>query len=452
MKSLLMLLPLFILSCEDETQTTNNNCIMIISDSLPFQFWQAGKSFNSNQICGVNPQCYCAPWLCDKEIRLQVKDVIEGQTLNLLIMDEQENVLKTLEFDETEVTVQVPISPALQFSNTDFPSDLTGWNNFGGNDRTTSAAKDFVFSTGEARAFSFSASKTKYFATQRPTNPSAGWPVGNYVVSIQGRNDGGSAITPSVYTMPDGNSQTIIASTLSSTIPNDGNTHVVTLTFTLSSNAPYLAFAFDGTVATTLSFNIEEIELTTAPTTEGEYEETIYDLAFTPSELTPELCNKRVFFKIVGDEDERLTDCINIQSTNQNCLTEVIYSNSKDFDNIKYQTTPAPVFRIIVEAQFWKEDNPQEQEDSVLSNGVIVTRRSEIQEKTLFETGYLPNYLHKKLQKIFMHNYVVIEDVTGDEIQWKKRDAYETENLNRYPLKRAQVWLTKYNSVEKNTI
>lgn len=129
------------------------------------------------------------------------------------------------------------------------------------------------------------------------------------------------------------------------------------------------------------------------------------------------------------------------------CSVTIRYSNSKDFDGIKYDISPQPEFKIVLPGTFWKEENPQEQEDSELSNGVIITRRQSITQKRLLELGFMPNYEHLKVQKILMHNYIEID---GD--LWKKRDNYESENLNKYGLKRASVWLTKYNSVEKNTL
>lgn len=141
------------------------------------------------------------------------------------------------------------------------------------------------------------------------------------------------------------------------------------------------------------------------------------------------------------------SDCMDIRPSHD-CTELLTYTNLTNFDGIYYETlSPAPIFNIRIPAQFWKENNPQEQEDSELSNGVIVTRRQTIQEKTLLEVGFVPNYFHKKIQKVLMHETVSINDVT-----YKKRDAYESENLNRYPLKRASVWLTKYDSVEKNTL
>jgi len=442
---------LFLLACAEDSGLQKQDCeLMIISDSLPFKFWQDGKSFNTRQICGVNPQCYCAPWICDREIRLQVKDTIDGQDVNLLIVDESETVLKTLPFSQTEVTGQ--ISPALQFSNTDFPGNITGWNSFNGSDRSLGSQNgSWSYSAGDA-VTNNSSYRTKYFATQNPDNV-LGWPAGEYTISIRmiGFSQNGP-FTAKVFGMPNSSSQTEISSSVTGTISVNGVDEVqISISFTTTQYWSYLAFTFDSVLDVgDVSVTLKEISIQSTLV----YKRTIYDLAFTPSEISPEICNKKVYFKIVGDTEEYLTDCIDIRdSFPEKCLKEIIYSNSKDFDNISYEDiSPDPQFRKIVEAQFWKEDNPQEQEDSVLSNGVIVTRRSEIQEKTLFETGFLPNHEHKNLQKIFMHNYVVIEDVTGEEIQWKKRDAYETENLNRYPLKRAQIWLTKYNSVEKNTI
>lgn len=445
---------LFLFACAEDSELQKQDCeLMIISDSLPFKFWQDGKSFNTRQICGVNPQCYCAPWICDREIRLQVKDTINGQNVELQIIDENETVLKTLQFDEFEDTTSID----LQFGTTDFPSSLGDWASANGSNRgngTGSAAWSYF--DGGAYVSGGSIWKSRYLQTQRTDDPTTGWPPGNYVISVtidhQTSGSGAAAGEIKIYGMPSSASQTLITSSASGTFPVSATT-TRTISFTLDQYWPYLAVSFDlitGVNAFNFQATIDDIHIVSV----GEYNSTIYDLSFTPSEISPDICNKKVYFKIVGNTEEYLTDCIDIRdSFPEKCLKEIIYSNSKNFDNISYEDfSPAPQFRKIVEAQFWKEDNPQEQEDSVLSNGVIVTRRSEIQEKTLFETGYLPNYEHKKLQKIFMHNYVVIEDVTGEEIQWKKRDAYETENLNRYPLKRAQVWLTKYNSVEKNTI
>lgn len=140
------------------------------------------------------------------------------------------------------------------------------------------------------------------------------------------------------------------------------------------------------------------------------------------------------------------SDCINLRESHD-CTVLLEYTNSTPFDGIDYSVSPQPTFYLRIPAQFWKENNPMTQEDSELSNGVIVTRRQSIQEKILLEIGYVPNWLHKKIQKVLMHETVSVDGITV-----KRRDEYDAENLNRYPLKKGTCWLTKYNSVEKNTI
>ena len=141
------------------------------------------------------------------------------------------------------------------------------------------------------------------------------------------------------------------------------------------------------------------------------------------------------------------SDCISVR-TEQECTKLITYTNSDNFDGIVYDaTTPAPTFYLRVPAMFHEEDNPMEQEDLELSNGEIVTLLQTIQEKRNFETGYMPNYMHKKLQKVLMHEFISIDDDN-----WKRRDAYETNPIKNYGLKMANVWLTKDDSIDRNII
>lgn len=150
---------------------------------------------------------------------------------------------------------------------------------------------------------------------------------------------------------------------------------------------------------------------------------------------------------VLSYTDLAQSDCIDIRDT-QDCTFLIQYENSEDFDGIAYETiSPGPTMYARFPAVFFEEKNPQEQEDLELSNGQIVTIRSSIQEKRLFETGFMPNYMHRKLQKVLMHETIYID---GD--YWKKRDSYDDSPIKKYNLKRASVWLTKYDSVEKNTI
>lgn len=155
-------------------------------------------------------------------------------------------------------------------------------------------------------------------------------------------------------------------------------------------------------------------------------------------------------YTLVGDTGEELyhSDCIKILE-DDDCTKLLTYDNTTDFDGMVFETSGSPSggpFSVRVPAIFYKENNPEEHEDHELSNGVIVTLRQKIQQKRLLELGYMPNYMHRKIQKVLMCDSVLID---GE--YWKKRDEYEAENINRYGLKRGQVWLTDYDSVKKNT-
>ncbi len=170
----------------------------------------------------------------------------------------------------------------------------------------------------------------------------------------------------------------------------------------------------------------------------------VWEDSFIPSEEG--LCDRQIQLVVaVLAGPVAKSDCLHFHDVDCSVLLE--YSNSTNFDNLNYSASPPPTFQLRIPAMFFEEKNPQEQEDLPLSNGVIVTLRSEIQEKTLLDTGYMPNYMHKKLQKVLMHETITIEGT-----QWKKRDSYDDNPVKKYNLKRASVWLTKYNSVEKNTI
>lgn len=129
-------------------------------------------------------------------------------------------------------------------------------------------------------------------------------------------------------------------------------------------------------------------------------------------------------------------------------VNEIKYWNNSLFDGIPYgEGSPEIQFTAYIDSQFWKETADEEFEDDRLSSNSFVRVYNEQAEKTLLEIGYVPNYMHKKIRRILMHDNVVINGKS-----WIKRDEYEHENLNRYPLSRANVWLTDKNSIVRNVV
>lgn len=449
MKKLLIFV-LFLTGCaEHEIKISECRYLMTISDAIPIQFWIDGvETYNQKEVCGINKFCFCLPWNCDQELPLQVKDTIQGQEINLIIYDSYDNTLDTIPFESQEIFVDQEID--LQFSNTDFPTSITGWENFNGSDRSSATNyRAFAFSSGNATTGPSTANiGSKYFATLRPDNHSLGWPPGNYVVTVRGSAfSDGSTTAIAVYGMMNSSSQTTIAGqSVSGAFPTDDSTVTRTITFTLTQYYTYLAFAFtsDGTDFTG---TIREILISSAPTTETSYSNTIYSLTLIPSEL--DICNEQVNFQIVGDEETWNSDCLDVRESHD-CTTLIRYTNSKNFADINYTTaSPSPEFFILVPAIFFHEENPQELEQMETSSQTIVRLRNEIKVKRRLELGYMPDYMHRKMLLILSHDTIEIDGDT-----WVMGDPYEKvpPSNKRFPLKMASVLLTLQGYIKRNIL
>lgn len=132
-----------------------------------------------------------------------------------------------------------------------------------------------------------------------------------------------------------------------------------------------------------------------------------------------------------------------------NCVSLIRYSNHKNYMGIDYESgSPAPEYEIIVPAMFFEESYPLEEEVHPLSNDTWKRTWSRMEGKKLLELGFLPYYMHRKLQFILVHDEIEIDGVF-----WVKRDPYEIAQGNkRYPLKRGQVVLTERDFISRNLI
>lgn len=394
---------------------------MISSDSNPIQFWDIDEeTFNEKQICGVYKACFCQQFECDDTIGIQFTEVTANE-LQLVVYDSESEEINSIDLEEiSEGVFGVSMVPNQDFSpplcqkvflkiigtyfldNEDFETNLNSWtqaesgnawawNSDGGDGSAMSSTTGIVSSKYLVQSLSISPTSVKGIELTL-----------NFEFNVTVSSAGNSKFR--VYGVKD----------------------------SIFTEMYELPISFSGLVT------ISDVDLPL-----GDYD----SLAFRLVAETGEHIVDIHYLRIVYTQYEKKSDCIDLKESHS-CTELISYTNSTDFDGIDYETaSPAPIFYLRVPAQFWKENNPQEQEDSELSNGVIVTRRQSIQEKTLLEIGYVPNYLHKKIQKVLMHETVSINEVT-----YKRRDPYESENIDRYPLKRASVWLTKYDSVEKNTI
>jgi hypothetical protein len=407
---------------------------MTISDSLPIQFWDINdETHNEKVICGLAKQeCYCQPIQCDDEINIQIQNT---NPIALQIVDTNDNQLQIIDMTESSTgvfdtdfvmsdigspgicdeTVQFKI--VSHFQNGDFlASTFLPWTNSTDTNLGSVGANGFSVVANAAKVLIGGASNSKVL------RQSVNFPPNTYTFRIDFTIVSSSASNVYFVLYNSTNSHTcwVFNSAVSPgedpafTSPNSyaSGTYSVSVTITTTRTYQYIGLKLGGGGVGTDQISIDRIIITPDPIT------------------------------ILAQ-----SDCIDVR-TDQSCTQLIEYTNSSDFDGLVYGTTsPDPTFYLRVPAQFYQEKNPQEQEDLELSNGQIVTIRQSIQEKRLLETGFMPGYMHRKLQKVLMH-----ETITIDSDQWKRRDAYEDSPVKKYNLKRASVWLTKYDSVEKNTI
>lgn len=405
------LLAVLLFSCTYHTFEPCPRMPLIISDSIPVQFWVNGEeTFNEKDVCGIVKQdCFCQLFNDTDEVTIQFQHDTNG-TFLLRVSDTSDKSLIAEEtyFGNDFVFTEI-VTGIYQASLTPLDFNLSG--------------------------------KMKFTIVKDPKNYLSGYD--NY--NIGEATDWTLGSAPSV------------------TVSSPNNSNLLIGLFPGLANTEY-SFFFDGTKTgfsdLTITFYDAALNQTgTAIFTSNVSTLTQFSLtsgaeapAYIGLSVTSFVGSSTVTINSLinldnDDNDIATSDCIDIQSAHE-CTTLIEYENTSDFDGIEYESvSPGPSFQLRIPAIFFEEENPQEQEDLELSNGVIVTLRQSIVEKRKLETGFMPNYMHRKLQKILMHDSVYID---GD--YWKKRDAYDTSPVKKYNLKTASVLLTKYDSVEKNTI
>lgn len=148
-----------------------------------------------------------------------------------------------------------------------------------------------------------------------------------------------------------------------------------------------------------------------------------------------------------GDYSSDYSSDYYINSNNALELLRITYSNNTNFDSIDYEGSPTTEFSILIRAHFWKQDWPKEMESIELSNNSYVTTMSTLSVRTRLETGYLPRYVHNKINRILMHDNISIGGV-----DYVVRDEYDHSNIERYGLSRGNIWLTEKSTILKNVI
>lgn len=417
---------------------------MTISDATPIQFWVNGiATYNESQpICGLTSVCFCQPFNCDDEITIQFSD---NSNINytLIIYNSSEEELASIPFEEVSTgiwqltfvpsttspsvceTVRLGIQADEVFANGSFEDGLDNWSeveltangdweagDYLGDEAARWVSTQISYGSNGTKTINIDYLRHSFGQIESSVRTVA------YSLRVGDFNNLGLSITDIELRVRYGKDGVATAEDVILSGLTENSSHSGTFE-TSESDFDRIEFYFRATIDVT-NFAISNVE------------PSYYMMQFEITDLDSVELAK--------------SDCIDLRN-NHRCSKLMEYTNSSNFDGITYEISPQPTFYLRVPAQLLEDQNPQTQEDLELSNGVIVTIRQTIQEKSMFKLGFMPPYMHTKVQKVLMHDTVRVDDE-----QWKKRDPYEAPRIEDYPLKKGEVLLTKYNSVLKNTI
>lgn len=398
---------------------------MIVSNALPIQFWAVDdETYNEEQICGVEPRCWCAPWQCDDEIKLQINttDPEDPEEFSFVVIDKDGVVVFQPDgFDafgqsslipedegicdgEYAIIIYDPNSPDIQI----FEQPDEGWNNIVGAWTFTATYMEIDSSTASVAQDLEVPNGTVVHLTGTVTvqDVGSGPFTSSGVIAFAIQDDMGGNIVLQEFDMAQSGG-TLLTTPIDITfqIPDDWPNPVDRLVFGFS----------------LVGFNPR--------------------VRFTPNNIGG-------IIYIPNSAGRFKSDCLDIRAS-QECTELVTYSNNKDFAGLRYSgITPLPEFSLRVPVVFFHESFPQEEEVHPKSDDTWIRLSSRMERKKLFDIGYVPYYFHQKIQLVLMHDNI---EILGE--QWKKRDAYNIEEAHkRYPKPKANVLLTDKNFIIRNLI
>jgi len=448
MRIFLLIFALLIASCDVNEPIPCKSVAIQISDANPVQFWPVDcQTYNEYEACGVHHKCWCHPWQCDDEIPVQFVDTDFGTTKDLEAYNSDGDLLFSQAF-ETEDQFLTEFD--LNFVNPNFTLNLANWGNYSGSPGTEAGwTWNSIGPLGVAQADGTSGTLHQtYELYQQRVNLGVNgydkYPPGDYVFKINLSNEstgGSSPLTEGLYLQAT-DTLGVFGEAIPSaiTIPRGGGFTDYTVNFTITQPWKYFTIYFykqgpgSGSVIKIYinSFNIESYPL--------DYTNTVYSSSFVPSQ--EDICDEQINLIITNPDespsDLYKSDCLDI-ATVQKCTTLIEYSNNRNFAGLVYTgVSPEQTFNIRVPAIFFHEQFPEEDEAMELTTGIQKTSGT-MKVQRLFETDYMPYYMHKKLKLIFKHQFITIDNAS-----WLKEEPYDVqEGDRRWPVKKAKCFLTE---------
>lgn len=141
------------------------------------------------------------------------------------------------------------------------------------------------------------------------------------------------------------------------------------------------------------------------------------------------------------------SDCLDIREHHE-CTELMTYKNNRNYDGLVFNSgSPETIFYMRIAMVFFHERGIEE--DLVSEDNTQTTHISgKDVEQRLMETDYMPYYEHHRIRKILKMQTVII-----DNLAWTKEASYDIQEGNkRYPLKKAECWLTKKTSIVRSIL
>lgn len=440
---------LFLLFACCEEKNHYRQCFLVnFSDALPIQFWLSDcETYNESVPDGVHYKCFCHPWKCDDELKIQFTDAFDSS-----------------EVIESENVVAITLPALSTWLTRSVDSDLVDW---------TLGANPTVTLPG---AGLFNAKASEYLYT------SYAFVSGKeYTVTINYNrvvNSGSANPRTSTISIMDDSFFVLFTETYSASTGANSNT----ITFTASASSSIIGFKHDSganvTITVTSASGTRTDIVTTYPSPSNydlvvyndedeeierlEFDAQLNDTGFFythSASLIPSdhgICEQKIKFEVINinespDEVVAKSDCIFISDNQPDPTVLFEYSNNRNFAGLIYEDlSPVQTFQIRVPAVFFHEQFPEEDEVIELSDSKIINLNGVVRAQRLLDTAHMPYYMHRKLKLIFKHQTLL---TPIDDKYWTKQDAYEIdEGDRRWPLKKAKCWLTERDFVQRNVV
>lgn len=455
MKRILLIFALFLVGCDD---TINKDChsngLRTASPLNPIELWDAScDSYNRKEVCGIFPTCFCQPWKCENPFIGQVKDTQINRNYSLRVKSENGDVLDTYELPKTFAPAGKEVS--LSFQNDSFNTSINGWVNLTVGSFGT--GQPFIWDNVALAAHSDGSvsnlAQTAAFGQERAPY----WPAGTYKVRVRARNMSTGGSSPfsqrlSLYASDAVNALGSSVSFTSDVTPEWGVSPLIeniNIEFTLVDPKKFIWFQFYKVGPSSgyeVDFTVYEIVMTDAPDFESA------EAVYTYNVDANEYCDQNVMIEIFDTDTGELywySDCLDVKDEHA-CTQDIEYTNFRNFAGITFDnSSPQLNFVLTVPVKFFFDRFPKT-DFAIQTVNSVQKLASVLKQQRKFTTDYMPDFMHRKLNLVFMTQSIYID---GE--YWVQEEEYSIlggDENSRWPVRQGEVYLTSRDFLQRSVL